>query len=84
MKPFAIRLGIPEILTYWQHLSIGAKEGTLASNERQLFQKWGASDGTPRDESCLSRPPYTRNPAALEFSRLISVAQGFLFPCFFN
>ena len=29
MKPFAIRLGIPEILTYWQHLSIGAKEGTL-------------------------------------------------------
>ena len=41
MKPFAIRLGVPEMLAYWQHLSTGAKEGTLASDERQLFQKWG-------------------------------------------
>jgi hypothetical protein len=41
MANFAIRLGIPEMLAYWQHLSTEAAQGTLGKDEQQLYQKWG-------------------------------------------
>lgn len=41
MTNFNIRLGIPEMLDYWQSLSTGSKQGTLGKDEAQLYQKWG-------------------------------------------
>lgn len=41
MGPFKIRLGIPEMLAYWQELRQGASEGTLNKEDLQLYKKWG-------------------------------------------
>ncbi len=41
MGPFKIRLGIPEMLAYWQELRQGAARGTLNKEDLQLYKKWG-------------------------------------------
>ena len=41
MGPFKIRLGIPEMLAYWQELRQEAARGTLNKEDLQLYKKWG-------------------------------------------
>lgn len=38
---FAIRLGIPEILTFWNSLKQKRDEGTISKRELALYKKWG-------------------------------------------
>lgn len=46
---FIVRKGVPEILELWKKLLKGHKQGTLGSDDRELFKKWAKAIAQLRD-----------------------------------